>query len=81
VLRACVAWDLLEASVQTTLLRRVSCGSAEEAAAARAALAALMESAEWKAGRFIQKAALERLATITSPPTWFAGATESIGRH
>jgi hypothetical protein len=81
VLRACRAWDLLEASIQTSLLRRVSGGPVEEAAAARAALAALMESAEWKAGRFVQKAALERLATLTSPPTWFARITELRGRH
>ncbi len=71
VLRACAAWGLLETATQACLLRRVSSG--QEGAAARAALAALLESAEWKSGRYVHKSALERLAAVTSLPTWFSG--------
>ncbi len=81
ILRCCAAWDLLECDTQAALLRRVSSGPAAEAGAVRAALSALMQSTEWKAGRLAQKAGLERLAAVTSLPTWFARGTDSAGPH
>jgi hypothetical protein len=69
VLRGCPAWGLLESNVQACLLRRVS--NNDDASAFRAALAVLLQSSEWSAGRFVQKAALERLATLTSFSGWF----------
>ncbi len=80
LLRACAAWDQLDPSIQACLLRRVSCGTVQESAAVRTALAALMMSSDWHASRAVQRAALERLAMVSAMPTWFANGAPS-DRH